>query len=216
MSIMKEINLRLTQVAGFLWLLYFIFSIFTSYNDSLEIKKVNWYNAKNMSSTYKGFRATTVNYTFQKNEISIQRKYGYFTQGLCVYLWDIDKDSSFLDISFFVKKEHYNAIKLNRPHYKNTWFTNVKKKDEIPFFGLRKLNKNPNKFIIFLDLWKYNYSIVIALAFLLIPIFIVYILKKITKNKTYSIEETCNVNADKWTNKVYLIFLLTILLRFII
>lgn len=134
---MKEINLRLTQVAGFLWLSYFIFSIVTSFNDSSEIKNINWYNAKNMSSTYKGFRATTLNYTFQKNETVIQRKYGYFTQGLCVYLWNIDKDASFLDISFFVKNEHYNSIKLNQPQYKNTWFTKTKKINEIPFFGIK-------------------------------------------------------------------------------
>lgn len=124
-----------------------------------------------------GYRATIVTYGFQRNNIQITRKYDYFTQGLTVWTWRIDKKTQYVNLSFFVKRKDYEKVVNNSPTYHNLWFSDIKKIDAIPFFGLRNISQSPNKILLFFDLLKYNYSIIIGFFILFAPILIVIIEK---------------------------------------
>ena len=190
---MKKISYKLVYLFAILWLVYFIYSLFLTLYDIVTIDKIDWYQAKNISSSYSGYKATIVTYNYQIGNIQIARQYGYFTQGLTVWLWGIDKKADNVDISFYVKKKDYDKIINNMPSYHALWFSDKKQADTIPFFGLRKINQSPNKIILFFDLLKYNYSISLGFSIIFMPIFIVALLKKVLKNKNYQLDDIYNI-----------------------
>ncbi|WP_295843097.1 hypothetical protein [uncultured Apibacter sp.] len=191
-----------------LWLIYFIYSLSLTLYDIVSIDKIDWYQAKNISSSYSGYKATIVTYSYEKGNVQIARQYGYFTQGLTVWLWGIDKKADNMDISFYVKKKDYDKVINNMPSYHALWFSNKKQADTIPFFGLRKINQSPNKIILFFDLLKYNYSIILGLLLFFMPTLITTVFKQ-------------NINVKDATNSRYvyiitIIFSITLFLRFLI
>ena len=190
---MKKISYKLVSLFAILWLVYFIYSLFLTLYDFVSVDKIDWYQAKNISSSYSGYKATIVTYSYEKGNIQIARQYGYFTQGLTVWLWGIDKKADNVDISFYVKKKDYDKVINNMPSYHALWFSDKKQADTIPFFGLRKINQSPNKIILFFDLLKYNYSISLGFSIIFMPIFIVALLKKVLKNKNYQLDDIYNI-----------------------
>ena len=213
---MKKISYKLVYLFAILWLVYFIYSLFLTLYDIVTIDKIDWYQAKNISSSYSGYKATIVTYSYEKGNVQIARQYGYFTQGLTVWLWGIDKKADNVDISFYVKKKDYDKVINNMPSYNALWFSDKKQADTIPFFGLRKINQSPNKIILFFDLLKYNYSISLGFTIIFMPIFIVALLKKVLKNKDYQLDDIYNIKGNKYINQIFILFLFLAILRFLI
>ena len=213
---MKKISYKLVSLFAILWLVYFIYSLFLTLYDFVSVDKIDWYQAKNISSSYSGYKATIVTYSYEKGNIQIARQYGYFTQGLTVWLWGIDKKADNVDISFYVKKKDYDKVINNMPSYNALWFSDKKQADTIPFFGLRKINQSPNKIILFFDLLKYNYSISLGFTIIFMPIFIVALLKKVLKNKDYQLDDIYNIKGNKYINQIFILFLFLAILRFLI
>jgi len=213
---MKKISYKLVYLFAILWLVYFIYSLFLTLYDIITVDKIDWHQAKNISSSYSGYKATIVTYSYQKGNIQIAREYGYFTQGLTVWLWGIDKKADNVDISFYVKKKDYDKVINNMPSYNALWFSDKKQADTIPFFGLRKINQSPNKIILFFDLLKYNYSISLGFTIIFMPIFIVALLKKVLKNKDYQLDDIYNIKGNKYINQIFILFLFLAILRFLI
>ena len=143
---------KLTNISSKLWLIYFIYAFFLSFYDTLTAEKVVWKNAKNISSYYNGYKATIVTYSYQKKNIIIARIYGFFSQGLNVWIWGIDKKSNNVNISFYVKKKDYKSFINDSPSYHSIWFSNKKQADTIPFFGLRNSERTLCKLFLFLDI----------------------------------------------------------------
>ena len=213
---MKKISYKLVYLFAILWLVYFIYSLFLTLYDIVTVDKIDWYQAKNISSSYSGYKATIITYSYQKGNIQIAKEYGYFTQGLTVWLWGIDKKADNMDISFYVKKKDYDKVINNMPSYHALWFSDKKQVDTIPFFGLRKINQSPNKIILFFDLLKYNYSIFLGFTIIFMPIFIVALLKKILNNKNYQLDDIYNIKGNKYINQIFILFLFLAILRFLI
>ncbi|WP_295813088.1 hypothetical protein [uncultured Apibacter sp.] len=213
---MKKISYKLVSLFAILWLVYFIYSLFLTLYDFVSVDKIDWYQAKNISSSYSGYKATIVTYSYEKGNVQIARQYGYFTQGLTVWLWGIDKKADNVDISFYVKKKDYDKVINNMPSYNALWFSDKKQADTIPFFGLRKINQSPNKIILFFDLLKYNYSISLGFTIIFMPIFIVALLKKVLKNKDYQLDDIYNIKGNKYINQIFILFLFLAILRFLI
>lgn len=213
---MKKFSRNLIIIFSVLWLIYFLYSIILSAYDIQYIKKIDWQHAENVSSDYNGYKATIVTFSFQKKYIKIERKYGYFTQGLNVFLWGIDKQTSFLNISFYVKDKDYLSIINNTPSYHQLLFSTTKKTDGIPFFGLRKIGESPSKFLLFWDLWKYNYSLGISLLIMFMPIPLAVFIKKVFNHKDFELEEMYNIKGYKKLNQIFILFLITLFLRFLV
>ncbi|AZA79546.1 hypothetical protein EG347_19595 [Chryseobacterium sp. G0186] len=213
---MKEISRKLIVIFSGVWLIYFFYSIGVSIYDANHVKRTDWSEARNISSNYNGYKATIVTSAFQKGNVKIERSYGYFTQGLSVFLWKIDKEAPVLDISFYVKDADFRNVKSNTPSYRNLLFSDKKKVSPVAFFGLRKIGESPSAILLFLDLWKYNYSLGISLLIMFLPIPLVIIIKKIFNHKNFELEEMYNIKGHKRINQIFILFLATLFLRFLV
>lgn len=158
-----------------IWFLYLVYTIIISFFDIYNIKQIQWKQAKNVSSIYNGYKASIVTKAYKKLNVKIERQYGYFSQGLNVWLGGIDKKADYEDISFYVKKRDYDKVINNMSSYNSV----KKQEDVIPFFGLRKINFKPNIILLFLDIWKYNYIIYSILIVFFIPYIIIYLCNKL-------------------------------------
>ena len=205
---------KLTNISSKLWLIYFIYAFFLSFYDTLTAEKVVWKNAKNISSYYNGYKATIVTYSYQKN-IIIARNYGFFSQGLNVWIWGIDKKSNNVNISFYVKKKDYKSFINDSPPYHSIWFSNKKQADTIPFFGLRNSERTLCKLFLFLDIWKYNYNNHTGMLIICSPFLITYFFKNFKKLKQIKIIEIKPTNTDH-TNIIFFIFIISIFVNILI
>lgn len=191
-----------------LWLIYFIYSLGISAYEITKLKRIEWKQATNISSTYSNYKGSLITYSYQKSKIKIARTYGGLTKGLTVWAWGINKKANPIDFSFYVKEKDYNKVISNSPSYYNLWFSDIKEINKIPFFGLRKINNSPNKILLFFDLLKYNYSIIIGLPIFFIPSIIFGIVEK--KNKVDFLAK------NNYLIIISLIFIITLLSRFLI
>ena len=79
-----------------IWFLYLVYTVIISFFDIYNIKQIQWKQAKNVSSIYNGYKASIVTKAYKKLNVKIERQYGYFSQGLSVWLWGIDKKANFI------------------------------------------------------------------------------------------------------------------------
>lgn len=196
-------------VCSTLWLIYFIYALGTTVCDIITVKKIEWEQAENISSTYSNYKGTLVTYSYQKGKVKIARTYGGLTQGLTVWSWGIDKKAKNVNISFYVKEKDYNKVINNSPSYHNLWFSDIKKVDNIPFFGLRKMNDKPNKIILFFDLLKYNYFLSLGLLIFYFPILLIVFFEKKDFNTDFLIN-------GRYLSIIHFIFVIMLLSRFLI
>lgn len=179
---MKINESNIQKITLSLCLLYFLFSIIQTIYDVNNLKHEDWKYAENQSTIYSSRRSTTVTYNFIKDGIRITRKYPGILEGLNTWMWDIDKNNKKVDISFFIRNSDYERMFNNKlTNRKDVFGNELNELEGIPFFGLREINIYSNKLLLILDVWKYNYNILIAFNLLILPYFIVFVLKKIMK-----------------------------------
>ncbi|MDQ1097216.1 MULTISPECIES: hypothetical protein [Chryseobacterium] len=205
---------KIYLITLFLGALYFLYSIIISTYDFINIKHKNWVNAENQSTVYSSRRSTTVTYNFIKDNVKISRTYPGILEGINTWIWGIDKKALIQNISFYIRKKDEQKIKYNRIHHQKDIFGN--KLDEIepiPFFGLRTINSKANAFLLVLDIWKYNYSILVAFVLLILPYFIFFILKKIFK---IVIEKNQNKEIEKKIGGYQILFFILLVINLLV
>lgn len=200
---MEKLTYRLVSFFSILWFLYLLYTITISFSDLGKMKQINWVEAKNISSIYKGYKATIITRAYQKDNIIIKREYGFFGQGLNIYLSGIDKNKKIADINFFVKEKDYNTSDKNGS-----------KPVSIPYFTLRKIDSPANHFFLWIDIWKFNYSKIIAFSVLFCPLLFVFLYLKLTGNKEFKLKDFDT--KSKMVNYIYIMFVLCLLINFIV
>lgn len=177
---MKKLNLDfLYSFSVYLWIAYASLTILITFTDFSKIKKISWKQAENQSTVYSSRRSTTVTYNFVKDNVRISRKYPGILEGLNTWLWNINKKDRKLDISFYVREKDYRRILKNEiEHRKDLFGEELNEIESIPFFGLRNISVDSNKFLLILDLWKFNYSWWIFIVFLILPGLIIKLIKR--------------------------------------
>ncbi|MFZ4930961.1 hypothetical protein [Chryseobacterium sp. Mn2064] len=180
---MKKINAaKFHLITLYFCLIYFLYSLVLTGYDFFHVKHENWIQAENQTTVYSSRRSTTVTYNFIRNEIRISRKYPGIFEGLNTWFWDIDKKKNKVDISFYIRQKDSDRIKNKEiKHRKDIFGGELNEIEPIPYFGLRKIYLESNKLFLFLDIWKYNYSILTAFILLVLPYIIIFITKKIFK-----------------------------------
>ncbi|MBL1223105.1 hypothetical protein JET18_19835 [Chryseobacterium sp. L7] len=176
----KEFNIqKAIALSGFI---YFLYSIGLTAYDAFHLKRENWTQAENQSTVYSSRRSTIVTYNFVRNNIRISREYPGILEGINTWMWGINKENDVVDISFFIKEKDYHKIKNNKIRNRHDIFGGkLNELEAIPFFGLREINIESNKFLLILDIWKYNYSILFAFFLIILPYILFFILKKVFK-----------------------------------
>ncbi len=170
---------KFTIILGFI---YFFYSISLTIYDISHLKYVHWVRAENQSTVYSSRRSTTVTYNFVKNGVRISRKYPGILEGINTWMWGINKSDKTASISFFIKEKDYNKIINNEIRNRRDIFGNkLNELESIPFFGLRMLTRESNTFLLILDIWKYNYSILLAFSLLVLPYVLLFIVKEVFK-----------------------------------
>ncbi|MBP2619649.1 hypothetical protein [Chryseobacterium jejuense] len=180
---MKRINTtKFHLFTLYFGLTYFLYSLILTGYDFFHLKHENWLQAENQTTIYSSSRSTTVTYNFVKDEIRISRKYPGIFEGLNTWFWRIDKEKNKIDISFYIRQKDNERINNKEIRHRTDIFGGeLNEIEPIPYFGLRKIHLKPNKLLLFLDIWKYNYSILIAFILLVLPYIIIFITKKIFK-----------------------------------
>lgn len=195
-------------------LLYFIYSIIISAGDFVNIKYLAWEHAENQSTVYSSRRSTTVTYNFVKDNIRISRKYPGILEGINTWMWGIDKKAPVQNISFYIREKDDEKIKNNQiQHKKDILGNKLNEIEPIPFFGLRTIHSESNTFLLFLDIWKYNYSILIALILLILPYLLFFILKRIFK---MSIDKNQDKNLEGKIGGYQIVFFILLVINLII
>lgn len=207
---------KLTRFLLILWFIYLLYTIILSLFDIYNVKQIKWENAENISSTYSNYKGTLITYGYQKGKVEIARTYGGLSKGLNVWSWGIDKKATNVNISFYVKDKDYNKVISDSPTYHNLWFSERKKVDKIPFFGLRNFNKCPNKILLFFDLWKYNYINVLGILIIALPFLIIeFLSKKISWIKILKIKNDEN-KEENYIDKIIFVFYFILFMHILI
>lgn len=161
---------------------YFLYSIIISFYDFSNLKYLQWTNAENESSVYSSRRSTTVTYNFIKDDVRVSRKYPGIFEGINTWLWKINKEESKQNISFFIFQRDFEKIKNNQIVNRKDIFGNkLNEIQSIPFFGMRKIGEKAGNASLFLDLWKYNYSIFFAFVLFILPYTIFFVIENFFK-----------------------------------
>ncbi len=211
---MKINESNIQKITLSLCLLYFLFSIIQTIYDVNNLKHEDWKYAENQSTIYSSRRSTTVTYNFIKDGIRITRKYPGILEGLNTWMWDIDKNNKKVDISFFIRNSDYERMFNNKlTNRKDVFGNELNELEGIPFFGLRKINIYSNKLLLTLDIWKYNYNILVALILLILPYLIIFILKKIFRQ---SIDKNNNTKLESKIGTYIIIFFMLLFMNLIV
>lgn len=205
---MKKLNLDfLYSISVYLWIAYASLTILITFTDFSKIKKISWKQAENQSTVYSSRRSTTVTYNFVKDNVRISRKYPGILEGLNTWLWNINKKDRKLDISFYVREKDYRRILKNEiEHRKDLFGGELNEIESIPFFGLRNISVDSNKFLLILDLWKFNYSWWIFIVFLILPGLIIKLIKR-----TKVVEIVQNIKKPYFSKIDYIFWVLMVI-----
>lgn len=205
---MKKLNLDfLYSISVYLWIAYASLTILITFTDFSKIKKISWKEAENQSTVYSSRRSTTVTYNFVKDNVRISRKYPGILDGLNTWLWNINKKDRKLDISFYVREKDYRRILKNEiEHRKDLFGEELNEIESIPFFGLRNISVDSNKFLLILDLWKFNYSWWIFIVFLILPGLIIKLIKR-----TKVVEIVQNIKKPYFSKIDYIFWVLMVI-----
>lgn len=132
---------------------YLIFSIGLTIYYFSTLGRHEWNHAENQSTVYSSRRSTTVTYNFVKDNIRISRKYPGILEGLNTWMWNIDKNSSHLDISFYGRNNGRQKILNKEIVYKKDIFGGtLNELVSLPFFGLRTIKGGSSKILLFLGI----------------------------------------------------------------
>jgi hypothetical protein len=198
----------------FLCLLYFIYSIIISTYDFVNNKHQNWEQAENQSTVYSSRRSTTVTYNFVKDNVRISRKYPGILEGINTWMWGIDKKAPRQNISFYIREKDDQKVKNNQIQHKTDVLGNkLNEIEPIPFFGLRNGNSESNPFLLMLDIWKYNYSILFAFILLILPYLLFFIFKSIFK---VPIEKNQDKNLERKIGGYQIVFFILLVINLIV
>lgn len=163
----------------YLWGIYTCYTIVITVQDFSQVQKMSWKAAENQTEVYSSRRSTTITYNFVKDSIRVSRTYPGIFEGINTWFWNIDEESSYVNISFYLRKKDYTNIKNRKIKPEKDIFGNpLNKNESVPFFGLRKIGLNSNAFLLWTDLWKFNYKWWIFLVFLVAPAMLLFVLKK--------------------------------------
>lgn len=210
----KPVESKIYLIALFFCLLYFIYSLIISAYDFVNIKHQKWEHAENQSTVYSSRRSTTVTYNFVKDNVRISRKYPGILEGVNTWLWGIDKKAPLQNISFYIRQKDDQKIKDNKIKRKKDFLGNkLNEIEPIPFFGLRTINSEPNSFLLWLDIWKYNYSILIAFILLILPYIIFFFTKNIIK---LSVEKNQDKEIEKKIGGYQILFFILLVINLIV
>ena len=173
-------KLTIQYIFIFVNILYVVIGMGYSIYDFSNKEYITWRNSENQTHVYSSRRSTTITYNFVKDSVRISREYPGILEGINTWLWGIDKKKKHEDISFFVRAQDYNKkMKNNAVEYRKTIFgTQTKEIKSIPFFGLRKAGVQSSTFWLILDIWKYNYSWMVAICIFFIQFGVEYILNR--------------------------------------
>jgi len=197
---MEKLTYRLVSFFSILWFLYLLYTIAISFSDLEKMKQIKWVEAKNVSSIYKGYKATIITRAYEKDNIIIKRDYGFFGQGLNIYLSGVNKNKDVVDITFFVNEKEYDTSNKNDHQV------------SIPYFALRNIDSPANHFFLLIDIWKFNYSKIIGFIILFFPLLFAFLYSKFTRNKEFKLEDLDIKN--KTVNYIYIMFVLCLLINF--
>lgn len=177
---MRKINLDFVlPLFIYFWTAYTCYTIIITIYDFSHMKHLSWMSAENQTGVYSSRRSTTVTYNFIKDDIRISRKYPGIVEGFNTWVWGIDKKNDKVNISFYLREKDYNRVKNKEiKHRKDIFGGKLKEIEPIPFFGLREIGSNSSNFLLWTDIWKFNYKWWIFLVFLLIPGLLVFLIKK--------------------------------------
>ena len=205
----KKINeLFFLYVSVCFWYIYFIYTIVLTFYNFNHLKQLQWEEAQNQTEVYSSLRSTTVTYAYEKEGVRISREYPGLFEGINTWLWNIDKKKNKENISFYIRDKDYIKIKNKTIKYRKDIFgNNLKEKESVPFFGLRKINSKSNKIMLFCDIWKYNYIWIVFIIVVIIPYALVYLLEK--SKLFFFIKNEKNEKKDWYWNLAF-IFLLII------
>ncbi|WP_295843101.1 hypothetical protein [uncultured Apibacter sp.] len=210
----KITNLTLHLFSVNVVILYFIWSVINSIYDFSHLTFLQWKGAQNKTEVYSSRRSTTVTYAYEKEGVRISREYPGLFEGINTWLWNIDKKKNKENISFYIRDKDYIKIKNKTIKYRKDIFgNNLKEKESVPFFGLRKINSKSNKIILFCDIWKYNFSIISSLIIILFPYILIFLLKKIFKK---NIKISDNIELQKKIGGFIIIYFIIFFFNLII
>ncbi|WP_295813097.1 hypothetical protein [uncultured Apibacter sp.] len=210
----KITNLTLHLFSVNVVILYFIWSVINSIYDFSHLTFLQWKGAQNKTEVYSSRRSTTVTYAYEKEGVRISREYPGLFEGINIWLWNIDKKKNKENISFYIRDKDYIKIKNKTIKYRKDIFgNNLKEKESVPFFGLRKINSKSNKIILFCDIWKYNFSIISSLIIILFPYILIFLLKKIFKK---NIKISDNIELQKKIGGFIIIYFIIFFFNLII
>ena len=210
----KITNLTLHLFSVNVVILYFIWSVINSIYDFSHLTFLQWKGAQNKTEVYSSRRSTTVTYAYEKEGVRISREYPGLFEGINTWLWNIDKKKNKENISFYIRDKDYIKIKNKTIKYRKDIFgNNLKEKESIPFFGLRKINSKSNKIMLFCDIWKYNFSIISSLIIILFPYILIFLLKKIFKK---NIKISDNIELQKKIGGFIIIYFIIFFFNLII
>ena len=210
----KITNLTLHLFSVNVVILYFIWSVINSIYDFSHLTFLQWKGAQNKTEVYSSRRSTTVTYAYEKEGVRISREYPGLFEGINTWLWNIDKKKNKENISFYIRDKDYIKIKNKTIKYRKDIFgNNLKEKESVPFFGLRKINSRSNKIMLFCDIWKYNFSIISSLIIILFPYILIFLLKKIFKK---NIKISDNIELQKKIGGFIIIYFIIFFFNLII
>lgn len=209
-----SIKYKIYIITLFFGVLYFVYSIMISTYDFINIKHEQWVNAENQSTVYSSRRSTTVTYNFVKDHVRISRKYPGILEGINTWMWGIDKKARIQNISFYIRGKDEQRIKYHQIHHRKDILGNkLNEMEAVPFFGLRTINSNASTFLLILDIWKYNYSVLVAFIVLISPYFIFFVRKKILKKE---VEKNPNNEMEQKIGGYQILFFILLVINLIV
>lgn len=173
-----------------------------------NVHHIKWSKAENHSKFYSSLRSTTKTYSFVKDNKRISRKYPGIWEGVHTWFWGINKDARTVDISFYVFDDDFKDVSNKQIKYRKDVFGGkLNELESIPFMGLRDVNKKPSNISLFLDIWKYKYEWWVFIPFMLLPHFLILIIKKLKINILTSSDKSGKISKINHYLFVFLIII---------
>lgn len=198
----------------YIWLIYLLYSLVLTFYNFSNLQRIEWKDAEYRTNVYSSRRSTTITYKFIKDNVVLSRVYPGILEGVSTWLWDIDKKAEKQDIFLFIRKKDYNKIETKTIGYNKDILGNKMEQKSIPFFNLRAKGKSYNGLLLYLDLWKYNYDILIALFIIISPFLLFYVLKKMKISFSSKFGE--NKKVDNLLGTYLIIFFIVFFLNLLV
>lgn len=191
-----------------IWGIYLLYTLVSTIIQFNNVHHIKWSQAENHSKFYSSLRSTTKTYSFVKDNKRISRKYPGIWEGVHTWFWGINKDARTVDISFYVFDDDFKDVSNKQIKYRKDVFGGkLNELESIPFMGLRDVNKKPSNISLFLDIWKYKYEWWVFIPFMLLPHFLILIIKKLKINILTSSDKSGKISKINHYLFVFLIII---------